>query len=62
MNKHILWMIVGCGAVLVFLFIAPALGLNEGITTAIAIVAMLACHILMIGHHRRRPDHDVHEY
>ncbi|MAL19386.1 MAG: hypothetical protein CL670_04365 [Balneola sp.] len=62
MNKYILWMIIGCGAVFLFLFIAPALGLNKGIATALAIVAMLACHILMIGHHRKGSEPQSNKY
>ncbi|MAO66087.1 MAG: hypothetical protein CL666_13915 [Balneola sp.] len=62
MNKHILWMIIGCGAVFLFLFIAPSLGLNKGITTALAIVAMLACHLLMANHHRKGSKHQGHQH
>lgn len=55
-------MIIGCGSVFLFLFIAPSLGLNKGITTIIAIVAMFACHILMFGHHRKGAGHQDHQY
>ncbi len=52
MSKHLFWMIAGCGSVLIFLFIAPKLGLNSGISTTIAIIAMLGCHLLMVRFHR----------
>ncbi len=55
-------MIIGCGAVFLFLFIAPSLGLNKGITTALAIVAMLACHLLMANHHRKGSKHQGHQH
>ncbi len=55
-------MIIGCGAVILFLFIAPAFGLNKGMTTAIAIVAMLACHLFMASHHHKETKNQDHSY
>ena len=57
MNKHSIWMIIGCGIPLLLLFIAPMLGLNNSITLFLFIIAMFACHILMIGHHRKGSGH-----
>lgn len=51
MKKHILWMIIGCGLPLLLIFFAPALGINNSISTFVFIVAMFACHLLMPMHH-----------
>lgn len=62
MNKHNLWMIIGCGIPLLFLFIAPMLGLNSSITLFLFLIAMFACHIMMIGHHRKGSEHKDHQH
>ena len=51
MKKHFPWMIVGCLAPLLLIFLAPALGLGSGIYLFIFILAMFACHLLMPMHH-----------
>ncbi|MCW9706535.1 hypothetical protein [Fodinibius salsisoli] len=62
MSKHTLWMIIGCGVPLLLLFFAPMLGLSSNITIFLFVVAMFACHILMIGHHRRGSKHQDHQH
>ncbi len=56
MNKHIIWMIVGCGIPLLLIFLAPAIGISGDISFFIFIVAMFACHLLMPMHHGSRHD------
>ncbi|MET4081782.1 Flp pilus assembly protein TadB [Pedobacter sp. UYP30] len=56
MNKHTLWMIIGCGLPLLLIFFAPALGLGSGVSLFIFIALMFACHLLMPMHH-----HEDHE-
>lgn len=48
--KHMLWMIVGCVIPLLFIFLAPALGLSSKTSMFIFIIAMFACHLLMPMH------------
>ena len=62
MDKHTLWMIIGCGVPLLLLFFAPLLGLSSSITIFLFVVAMFACHILMIGHHRKGSEHQDHKH
>lgn len=50
MKTHTLWMILGCGLPLLFIFFAPALGLGNDISLFIFIIAMFACHLLMPHH------------
>ncbi len=50
MNKHTIWMILGCGLPLLLIFFAPALGLGYGTSLLIFIVLMFACHLLMPMH------------
>lgn len=59
MKKHILWMIIGCGLPLLFIFFAPALGISGNVSTFIFIIAMFACHLLMPMHHgKHKHEHD----
>ncbi|WP_242928446.1 hypothetical protein [Pontibacter vulgaris] len=51
MNKHILWMIIGCTLPLLLIFLAPALGLSGDVSLLIFVIAMFACHLLMPMHH-----------
>ncbi|SMO89675.1 hypothetical protein [Fodinibius sediminis] len=62
MSKHTLWMIIGCGVPLLLLFFAPLLGLSSSLTFFLFVAAMFACHILMIGHHRKGSGHQHHQY
>lgn len=55
MNKHTIWMIIGCGLPLLLIFLAPALGINSNISLFIFIIAMFACHLMM-------PHHGGHEH
>ena len=51
MKKHFPWMIVGCLAPLLLIFLAPVIGLGSGMSLFIFILAMFACHLLMPMHH-----------
>ena len=51
MNRHILWMLIGCTLPLLLIFFAPALGLGSTSSLFIFILAMFACHFLMPMHH-----------
>jgi len=53
MNKHLFWMIIGCTAPLLLIFLLPLFGITGNYTFLIFIVAMFACHLLMPMHHGR---------
>jgi len=55
MKSHTLWMILGCGIPLLFIFLAPTLGINGGSSLFIFIILMFAIHLFMPMHH-----HDKH--
>lgn len=58
MNKHFLWMVVGCTLPLLVIFLAPALGLGSGTSLFIFILVMFGCHLLMPMHHRTHENQD----
>ncbi len=58
MNKHIFWMIIGCGLPLLLIFFAPALGIGSGTSLFIFIILMFACHLLMPMHHHGAHNHE----
>ncbi|OCX50496.1 hypothetical protein BEL04_22210 [Mucilaginibacter sp. PPCGB 2223] len=62
-DKHLLWMLLGCGAPLLLIFLAPLFGIKGNISTFIFIIAMFGCHLLMPMHHARNkhPDNSMHD-
>lgn len=62
MNRHILGMIIGCGVPLLLLFVAPSIGMSSNVTLFLFIVAMFACHLFMIRHHRKGPGDTGHHH
>jgi cell division protein FtsW (lipid II flippase) len=50
MKNHSIWMLVGCIVPMLLIFLLPALGVSNTITTVVFIVLMLGCHLFM-GHH-----------
>ena len=61
--KHTLMMVMGCVLALLLIFLLPALGLGGGWVLALAIGAMLACHLMHFGMHKHgeKENHD-HEH
>jgi hypothetical protein len=55
MKSHTLWMILGCGIPILFIFLAPSFGIDGGSSLFIFIVLMFAIHLFMPMHH-----HDKH--
>tara|TARA_R110000765_G_scaffold9911_1_gene30799 strand:- start:7346 stop:7588 length:243 start_codon:yes stop_codon:yes gene_type:complete len=47
MKGHWLWMVLGCGLPLLFIFFAPAFGIKGNLTLFTFIVIMFAVHLLM---------------
>lgn len=56
-DKHTLLMIIGCGIPLLFIFLAPALGISTNISILIFIAAMFAFHLLMPMHNHGEHQH-----
>lgn len=56
-DKHMLWMIIGCGLPLLLIFLAPALGISNNVSIFIFIAAMFACHLFMPMHHHGGHEH-----
>lgn len=57
MNRHMLWMIIGCTIPLLLIVLAPSLGISESTSTFVFIIAMFACHLFMMkGHHHSDND------
>ncbi len=49
--SHAIWMLVGCVGALMLIFVLPLLGVSSGVTLAIVIIVMFACHLFMVlGH------------
>ncbi len=51
MKSHWLWMIIGCGIPLLFIFLAPSFGIGGGSSLFIFIIVMFAVHLFMPMHH-----------
>lgn len=47
MKNHWLWMVIGCGLPLLFIFLAPSFGIGGGTTLFTFIIVMFAIHLLM---------------
>lgn len=62
MNKHTIWMIIGCTIPLLLIFLAPALGISGNVSFFIFIAAMFACHLLMPMHHAGHANDEKHKH
>ena len=49
MKNHGWWMVVCCLGPLLLIFLAPVLGLNGNNSVFLVILAMFACHFMMMG-------------
>lgn len=59
MKNHWLWMVIGCGLPLLFIFLAPLFGIGSGSSLLIFIIFMFAVHLFMPhgSHGHGRHDH-----
>lgn len=68
MKSHRLWMVLGAGLPLLFIFFAPSFGIGEDTYLFIFIIAMFASHLLMPhgshdnGEHNHSEKQDNHEH
>jgi len=54
-KNHWIWMIIGCGLPLLFIFLAPSFGIRGGSSLFIFILFMFGIHLFMPhGSHRHR--------
>lgn len=60
MKNHWLWMVIGCGLPLLFIFLAPSFGIGGGATLFIFIIAMFAVHLFMPHGSHGHSNHDGH--
>lgn len=47
MKHHWIWMIIGCGLPLLFIFLAPVFGIGGDSSLFIFILFMFVCHLFM---------------
>ena len=59
MKKHSFWMIIGCTAPLLLIFLLPVFGITSNYSFLIFIVAMFGFHLIMPMHHGGH-EHDGH--
>ncbi|QHI36577.1 hypothetical protein IMCC3317_19400 [Kordia antarctica] len=58
-KNHWIWMIIGCGLPLLFIFLAPSFGMGSGSSLFTFIIIMFAIHLFMPhGSH----GHDGHKH
>jgi len=58
MNRHTIWMIIGCLLPLLLIFILPLFGVTGNYTIFIFIVVMFLCHITMMRGHQSHQGHE----
>jgi hypothetical protein len=61
MKNHWLWMVIGCGLPLLFIFLAPSFGIGGGTSLFIFIIFMFVCHLFM-PHGHGRHKHNGHSH
>jgi len=68
MKNHWLWMVIGCGLPLLFIFLAPSFGIGGGSSLFILILFMFAIHLFMPhgshghGGHKHNNQHKGHDH
>ncbi len=62
MNKHGLWMIVGCTLPLLLIFLMPLFGISSRFSVPVFIVLMFSCHLFMMGKHGKHNHSGSHQY
>ncbi len=61
MNKHMIWMVIGCVLPLLLIFLLPVIGINlsNNVAFFVFILLMFACHLFMMKGHDH--DHNHHD-
>jgi hypothetical protein len=64
-KNHWIWMVLGCGLPLLFIFLAPSFGIGDGSSLFIFIIFMFAIHLFMPhgshGHGGHKHDSENHK-
>ncbi|PHR69672.1 MAG: hypothetical protein COA67_09685 [Lutibacter sp.] len=64
-KNHWIWMVVACGLPLLFIFLAPSLGIGSGSSLFSFIIIMFAVHLFMPhgshGHNEEKHDNQDHK-
>lgn len=64
--SHTLRMLIGCLVPFALIFVLPLFGVGSGVTLAVFVVLMFACHLAMMGGHGHgshdHRDHDKHDH
>ncbi len=62
MNRHMFWMVIGCVAPLILVFVLPLIGIKGSWPLLAGLVGMFVLHLFMMGRHRGEgEDHEGHE-
>jgi len=56
MNRHLFWMVIGCLAPLIVIFLLPVIGIRGTWPLAIGLGAMFVIHLFMMRGHREEDD------
>jgi len=62
-SNHWIWMVIGCGLPLLFIFLAPSFGIGNSSSLFIFILFMFACHLFMPhgSHQQGGHNHSQHK-
>ncbi|NLP58969.1 hypothetical protein [Lutibacter sp. B1] len=63
MKNHWIWIVIGCGLPLLFIFLAPSFGIRDGSTLFVFIFFMFVIHLFMPhkSHSQRGYKHGNHK-
>lgn len=68
-NNHWIWMVIGCGLPLLFIFLAPSFGIGSSSSLFVFILFMFAIHMFMphgshghVGHKHDGQNHKEHDH
>ena len=62
MNKHGLWMIIGCALPLLLILLMPLFGISSKFSVPVFIMLMFGCHLLMMGRHGKHQHKNPNEF
>lgn len=62
MDKNTLWMLVGCIAPLLLIFLLPLFGITGNYNFIFFIVTMFGCHLMMMGRHGKHHNSKSHQH
>ena len=57
-DKHSLWMLIGCLLPALLIFVLPMFGIGNGVSLFFFIILMFGCHLLMMRGHGNHDHND----